>query len=118
MKADVVTSEDCFKSIIRSTRWTKMTKEESIRALRQHAISQDKHGDYLEYEGLDIYLGHGYIEFRPLFSDMDSLIVSDDAVCGIHFYYRDGSSGRPYGLRIWTDYGVFTIALEDRDGQA
>lgn len=113
MRADVFRSEGCSRSKTRS--WRLKTKEEIIKALIEAADFVTKDYTCLSFKGLDVFLGQDSIEFRPLTSDMDSLVVSKDSLIDISINHRDGF---PDNMMIRTDYGGIVITLEDRGGQA
>ena len=90
-------------------------REEIIKTLKEAADFVSKDCTCLSFKGLDVFLGQDSIEFRPLTSDRDSLVVSKDSLIDISISHR---AGFPDNMMIRTDYGGIVITLEDRDGQA
>lgn len=115
MRADVFRSEGCYKTDCKTRSWGPMAKEEIIRTLIEAADFVTKDCTCLAFKGLDVFLGQDSIEFRPLTSDRDSLVVSKDSLRDISISHRDAF---PDNMMIRTDYGGIVITLEDRDGQA
>lgn len=113
MMVDMFRSEGCSRSKPRS--WRPKTKEEIIKNLIEAADFVTKDCTCLAFKGLDVFLGQDSIEFQPLTSDRDSLVVSKDSLIDISISHRDGF---PDNMVIRTDYGGIVITLEDRDGQA
>lgn len=110
---DMFRSEGCSRSKPRS--WGPMSKEEIIKTLKEAADFVSRDGVCLGFKGLDVFIEQDSIEFQPLTSDRDSLVVSKDSLIDIFISHRDGF---PDNMVIRTDYGGIVITLEDRDGQA
>ena len=111
-----VRSEECYKTDCKTRSWGPMAKEEIIKTLKEAADFVSRDGVYLGFKGLDVFLGQDSIEFRPLTSDRDSLVVSKDSLTDISIIRNHGALIDIMIIR--TEYGYTTIALEDRDGQA
>lgn len=113
MRADTFRSEGCSRNKPRS--WRPKTKEDVIKNLIEAADFVTKDCTCLSFKGLDVFLGQDSIEFRPLTSDRDSLVVSKDSLTDISIFRNNG--GLIDVMIIRTDFGYTAIALEDRDGQ-
>ena len=111
-----VRSEECYKTDCKTRSWGPMAKEEIIKTLKEAADFVSRDGVYLGFKGLDVFLGQDSIEFRPLTSDKDSLVVAKDSLTDISIIRNHGALIDIMIIR--TDYGYTSIALEDRDGQA
>lgn len=116
MKTEAFTPEDCYKAACKPRSWGPKTKEEIIKNLIEAADFVSKDCTCLSFKGLDVFLGRDSIEFRPLTSDRDSLVVSKDSLTDISIIRNHGALIDIMIIR--TEYGYTTIALEDRDGQA
>lgn len=116
MRADSITSEECYRTACKARSWRPKTKEEIIKTLKVSADSISWDGVCLGFKGLDVFLGQDSIEFRPLTSDRDSLVVSKDSLTDISIIRNHG--GLIDIMIIRTEYGYTAITLEDRDGQA
>ena len=117
MRADAITSEECYKTACKTRSWGPMAKEEIIKTLKEAADFVSRDGICLEFKGLNVFLEHDCIELRPLVSDRESLVFSYDTIKEVYFCHKTGSD-RPCGLSVCTVYGLFMIVLEDWDGQA
>ena len=115
MMVEMFRSEGCSRTARRPRSWRPKTKEEIIKNLIEAADFVTKDCSCLSFKGLDVFLGQDSIEFRPLTSDKDSLVVSKDSLRDISISRRDAF---PDNMMIRTDYGGIVITLEDRDGQA
>lgn len=116
MKTEAFTPEDCYKAACKPRSWGPKTKEDIIKTLKVAADSISWDGVCLGFKGLDVFLMQDSIEFRPLTSDRDSLVVSKDSLTDISIIRNHG--GLIDIMIIRTEYGYTAIALEDRDGQA
>lgn len=116
MRADMFTSDERYKAACKLRSWRPKTKEEIIKNLKVAADSISWDGVCLGFKGLDVFLGQDSIEFRPLTSDRDSLVVSKDSLTDISIIRNHGALIDIMIIR--TEYGYTSIALEDRDGQA
>lgn len=114
MMVDMFRSEGCSRSKPRS--WRPKTKEEIIKNLIEAADFVTKDCTCLAFKGLDVFLGQDSIEFQPLTSDRDSLVVSKDSLTDISIIRNHAALIDIMIIR--TEYGYTSIALEDRDGQA
>lgn len=90
--------------------WEKRSYQDILKILRDAAESINLNEDYLEYRGLDVFVKPGFIEFRPLVGEKDSLIISNDVLTSVNIDYKDN---RPHSMKICTEYGELVILLED-----